>query len=455
VAVITFRQFPRPAFEQITKDDIPSDEEIKKLMARLAEVKDPYIGLSGGVSGRAFAPIESAQQVDVMLVDHDELSTSAPLKRLVELGPHSLPFLVAALEDKTPTQLKIQSSGAVNGGFPDDGKPYSVKVGDVCYVALGQIVGRDYQAVRYIPSNIIAIESPTQDPKLAGELRAQWSSDNPAEHLYKALLADYRTKPVFNGESLDGWGDGSDLQVRAAMRMLYYFPKRSAPMIADRLNRLKVETPIADLDNFIKREVTNGIRTPEFITAVAWSKDAGIREALLGIFQRTNNIDVLRALMPVVKRTHPEWIPTRLEKMLDNLPESEESPNRDGYKLLLELGRNAGPAAKPIFRKYLRINSLQRCETMCLVLGRVHGDWAIELLSPMLPDERTRYKRTYTIKDDELGPRNPVRLCDAAAEVIAKHNPELKFVMKGEYKDLDQQIAKMRAAILRMKKPSQ
>ena len=142
---------------------------------------------------------------------------------------------------------------------------YTVKVGDVCFVAIGQIVGRQYQAVRYQPTACIVINSPTEDPKLRQQIRAIWSSNDPATKLFDSLLLDYSTH----------------LQISAAMRLLYYFPRETASLIADRLKKLNVGrssqhgsgSPATDseLESYIRREAANGGGTSDFIKAVSWS----------------------------------------------------------------------------------------------------------------------------------------------------------------------------------------
>src|SRR5262249_21288700 len=117
---------------------------------------------------------------------------------------------------------------------------YTVKVGDVCFVAIGQIVGRAYGAVRYQPTACIVLNSPAHDPKLCAEVRSIWNAKNPRDKLFDSLLADYATEGVFNGKSLDGWGTASHFQCGAALRLLYYFATEASPLVAGRLDKLDV-----------------------------------------------------------------------------------------------------------------------------------------------------------------------------------------------------------------------
>jgi hypothetical protein len=416
---------------------------MRKRIAALAAVNDPDYGLplldSGGW---AFAPVVGKQKVANVRGTDGQVKAAGAVVELVQLGPRAIPFLLEALDDKTPT-------GAVENLFDPmrfGRVPYTVKIGEVCYVALGQIVGRDY------------------GPKLLSmrvkQIRATWVSDDPAKRLYQALLEDYQTRRAYTGNFRDGWNErdrswlaGSELQTAAAMRLLYYFPSRSAPMIAERLSRLDVKAPSDRDDASTKRDVANGVRTWEFIDAVAWCKEPAIRDALLAIFKRTTDAGILRATLPALHGTSEKQIYRRVESLLDALPELDDSASGEGYTLLLCLGQCAGDAAKPAFVRYLRNASLQRRWTMCYALREMkNGAWALELLTPMLNDKRTGYGGTFAVDPEKLEPRLPMRLCDDAARTISTHYPELRFTLAGQYQDVDRQIKLMQEEIARWKR---
>jgi hypothetical protein len=112
------------------------------------------------------------------------------LKELVTLGPNALPLLLAALDDQTPTKLTIGHDGGFDAMWfsnelplnpvnrfeqaiyregagktltEDQTSSCTIRIGDVCFVAVGQIVGRSYSAVRYQPSSCIVLNSPAHD----------------------------------------------------------------------------------------------------------------------------------------------------------------------------------------------------------------------------------------------------------------------------------------------------
>lgn len=449
---------------------------IKILIKRLARIDKPDFGLSATLSGDAFSPISSARQFQAGLLTNHRIEDAPDFVELVKLGPRALPFLLDSLDDQTPTKLVINHETGFGGmwfanelrgnpantneqkalswspkkekTFSDTIPSYTVKVGDVCFVIIGQIVGRSYQAVRYQPTACIILNSPTHDAMLAKQVRAIWPSTNITQHLLDSLLLDYASEGVFNGRSLDGWGVGNQLQCGAAMRLLYYFPVESTNLIATRLGKLDVGG-VGSITNFIERAVVNGVREEDFLKAVAWCEQPTIQTEVRKIFERTDDANILRFSLAAIDSTNPDPYRRRVEDFLRNLPETESGPFGDGYNLLVELGKRFGADAKPAFQRYMQNASLQRLRSMCQVLSQTQGQWSVELLSPLLQDKRPAEGWTYAVIPDQNEPRQSIRICDEAAETITGNFQKLTFKMAGQHKDLDAQIEAMRERIVR------
>lgn len=317
-----------------TTTTAPSEQDIAKLIASLAELESPTFGLSATMSGSAFAPLKHLAHASTLMITRHGMKPNEAFQRLVELGPSAMPHLLRSITDKTPTKLTIRHDSMMGGmwfatemdsnsaspkehrllqGWVHEVKfedariinTYTVRVGDVCFVAIGQIVGRHYSAVRYQPTACIILNSPVEEPKLARLVNDIWSAKDARAALFESLLIDYSTQGVFNGTSLDGWSVGSMTQSEAATRLLYYFPRESAQLIATRLKGLNV-APVAapgtnvysptELDAYMKREVNNGVRTSEFIKAVAWCKEPAIVEAVESLRKRTTDTETLQLL---------------------------------------------------------------------------------------------------------------------------------------------------------------
>ncbi len=85
--------------------------QIKACITRLAAIDSPYFGFAPTLNGEAFAPLPGQTQTGTMLLTDHHLKSSEAFKSLVEFGPDALPFLLDALDDKTPTKLKIGMRG--------------------------------------------------------------------------------------------------------------------------------------------------------------------------------------------------------------------------------------------------------------------------------------------------------------------------------------------------------
>jgi hypothetical protein len=381
-------------------------KRIRNLIAGLAALDKPDFGLSSTLSGDAFAPVPGQSRAGVLLLTDHHLRPSENLRALVTLGPDALPFLLKALDDPTPTKITVnreRGPGAMwhaaelflspvnpaeraiykaRKAKPRNKeelvKSYTVQVCDVCFVAIGQIVGRGYQAVRYQPTACVVLNSPAHDPKLCAEVRAIWKAKDPRRKLFDSLRADYATEGLFNGESLDGWSLGSDLQCGAALRLLFYFEKEAAPLIAGRLAKLDVRKD-REPDGFMHRCVANGVRADDFIKAVAWSKNRAVRQALTGVFRRAGDVDAMLAALPAVKDT--ELVRKRLEAAVDALPADEGGPYGQGFYLLTALGRRTPKTAPAVFERYLRNPSAQRRDTVRLVLEELEPGWKAQQIA--------------------------------------------------------------------------
>lgn len=458
--------------------------DIKQLIRNLAAIESPDFGLSSTISGEAFLPIEGMTESGAMILMNHQLKSLPELRKLVQLGPKALPFLLDALDDKTPTKLVIRHDGMfgvmkytnelwgnpvnpterkILGPRPRrprlDGehvKEHTVKIGDVCLVAIGQIVGRGYQAVRYQPTACIMLNSPTHDAELCRQVREIWSSTEAAQTLLDSLLLDYATEGIFNGRSLDGWGVGAGLQVAAAMRLLYYFPAESAALIADRLDKLDVtshgpgagsmHTP-DELDAYMRQCVANGVRADDFVNATAWCREPKIQAAMLRVFERATDPDVVLGSMRSLGPDNAGKIRARISLMIDDLADESEGPFGDGYNLLVALGTYGGVEAKPIFQKYLDVRSVVHCRATCHALREVRPEWATDLLKPLLADQRETDGWTYAVEPNQNEPRLPIRICDEAAETIATADNSFHFDMHGTHADLDRQIKVIQEAL--------
>jgi hypothetical protein len=308
-------------------------DEIERLIDALAGIVKRDLTLNSSYYSSAFVPVGEfgtfgewkGKQVEV----------SEPIRKLVEIGPEALPYLLASLEDKTPTEIVIQAvktQGAIAGGMAFDervhGNPanpteqfilrlnrfpysesirskdqfevapemesYRVKIGDVCFIIIGQIVGREYKCLSspHPKSSGVLVCSPVHREAFRKRIRAIWNSkDDPRQKVLESLVLDFSTRGVLQMDSLDYWDIGSDFQVEATKRLLYYYPDIAVPLIVERIKNLQATEE--HFDDCIR----NGIRSDDFVDAIAWSKNEKIKSALSELAGRSKKeYNLLRAL---------------------------------------------------------------------------------------------------------------------------------------------------------------
>jgi hypothetical protein len=210
------------------------------------------------------------------------LFTSPAAVELVRRGLDALPQLLAHLTDARRTKLiyavdekeprtpqsaafgddydprgpdKAAGPSGVNTGartpLNEDGT-YTFKMGDICFVIVGQIVGRGLYAVHTTieDADILSgmfpaspglefqtIDSPVARPALAEATRAEWHGLTAAEHeqLLQAALHRPPARRPFGG-----FGSGPSLpNFEILARLLYYYPAAGTDA-AERLLRRKI-----------------------------------------------------------------------------------------------------------------------------------------------------------------------------------------------------------------------
>jgi len=103
-----------------------------------------------------------------------------------------------------------------------DTHSYDIRVGDLCFNIIGQIVNRRFLCVRYQPSAIVIVNSPVLCPDLLDAVRKEWSNTT-REKLRDSLVGDVATP-------------ASSTQTAAALdRLARDFPEALHDAVRDRL----------------------------------------------------------------------------------------------------------------------------------------------------------------------------------------------------------------------------
>jgi ankyrin repeat protein len=244
-------------------------------------------GYSGSVSGSSFLPLGHRSVSVMVLSPSTPREPSDTMLSLVKLGSRAVPALLDHLDDDRKTKIVIRNS---LGGFfeilQDKGektedeepkgkgknlfgasKQYTLRVGDLCYVALGQIVNRNYTAVQYIPSGNVMITSVPHSKKLRADLKKQWGGLTEKKHL-ASLVKDLNSKKADDD-------DDDSARIGAPLRLAYYFPKEYESIAVQQLKR----------------------PTRDFIETLQYVESEKLDRALRDLMAKTEDLQVSFALV--------------------------------------------------------------------------------------------------------------------------------------------------------------
>lgn len=231
----------------------PNETSLAALVDSLQDVSAVGLGYSSLFAGSAFLPRKDMAQMHTGVLGAEPPQESTALRKLVAAGAAAIPVLSKHLDDKRPTQLKpvsgmmwmewndeydfnrrtlplppkeVNRNEHGGGGQP---RAHQICVGDLCFVALGQIVNRSFNATRYQPSGGLIVSSPANSERLLKVVREDYSAMTRDQHR-DALVQDFK-KPDHEYR-LNG----------AATRLAFYYPE-----IFDDLAVRQLAVPVYDV----------------------------------------------------------------------------------------------------------------------------------------------------------------------------------------------------------------
>ncbi len=221
------------------------EKEIEQLIEQLVEVSEPGFGYSAYFSGFEFLPYKGTGEMSTLVLGAARSRRSPVLRNIVEKGVDAVPALVKHLGDARTIKMKpvrgmmwveykdeydynhrtgLAAPEGVNSGEQrgDGNEAHAVTVGDLCFVALGQIVNRRFSATRYQPSGGLVVNSPTDSEALRQAVVRDWSRLTKQVHR-DMLIADFVTP------------DHEDRRIGAYRRLAYYYPDAVEPLVLKQL----------------------------------------------------------------------------------------------------------------------------------------------------------------------------------------------------------------------------
>jgi hypothetical protein len=247
-----------------------SKSSVDQLIDDLAQIDSQSPGIDSAAIYEGFIADNSSGSFGMGVLGLAPPQVPPQMSELVRRGPLALQELIKHLDDKRPTKLEVgnKPSGRQIGVdafafmyFGDEYDPrephwfsdkewksgprpmeknfegrYTVKVGDVCYVLIGQIVSRRLLAVRYQPSAGLVVNSPIEAPALVEKVKSDWGSAD-AEMLKASLLTD------IHAANQPKWISKAEYTERfvnpALQRLRLYFPDSYAALEGDDLQKRK------------------------------------------------------------------------------------------------------------------------------------------------------------------------------------------------------------------------
>lgn len=237
-----------PEMEQ--EDPIVSpvvNDDIENLIDQLVQVSTPGLGYSEVLSGADFQPYDESAEINMAVLAATDTARSVILKRIIEQGVAAVPDLLRHMSDGrtinvTPMsgmmwmdfsdeydfnrRLRESAPSGVNrttfGSNERHPRSHSLTVGDLCFVALGQIVNRRFSAVRYQPTGGLVVSSPTYSKRLRDVVIRDWTGLTSETH--KQLLIEDFIEPDFERR-----------RIGAYLRLSFYYPETVEALVLSEL----------------------------------------------------------------------------------------------------------------------------------------------------------------------------------------------------------------------------
>lgn len=227
----------------------PAEDDAEKLINQLTKVAEPGVGYSVFFSGAQFLPYDDAEELGTFVLGGTARSRSDVLRQIVAQGAAAVPVLLKHLSDERKidmpplkgmmwmsfddeydfnrTTRKKPPNGVNRDMLGSDAKhpdEHALTIGDLCFVAIGQIVNRNFAAARYQPTGGLIISSPTYSEWLRDVVVKDWSDFTSDAH--RRLLLDDFEHP-----------DQEQRRIGAYLRLAFYYPDAVEPLVLAELAR--------------------------------------------------------------------------------------------------------------------------------------------------------------------------------------------------------------------------
>ena len=430
-----------------------ANDEVETLIDQLVDVSEPGFGYSGGFAGSEFLPYKDSQQMGTLVLGGAGHARSETLQKIVEKGAEAVPMLLKHLGDDRKIKMEPMS-GMMWQKFPDEydfnrrtrktapkgvnrdsfssnekhPDNHAVTVGDLCFVALGQIVNRRFSATRYQPTGGLMINSPTYSRRLREVILQDWKGLTRDAH--RRLLVEDFKKP-----------DDEDRRIGAYYRLTFYYPEMVEALVLEELKKPAVNIfKVNDLCRDQLYKTSDVQKRKELYDKFIQEHGAVYAGAVMD--QLFDDLDTLEA--HEAGRSHPPLTafgtqPRELLIQLFNKPanvKSADRPARDFATacerarfiraLTHDRSQKVGDVVRQIFLDNLEDDYLSSGCLACLA-SRGYGDILVERLEKIDPNPaKTNYSDLKHLTEISTSQDKAVRA--KLLEIFKKTKNELYFM---------------------------
>src|ERR1035438_6730037 len=247
-----------PPAQNVRANAQATSKTVQQLIDDLTTIDGQSIGINSSAVYDGFLAEDAKGHFGMGVLGIETPTAALQVRELVRRGPAALPELLRHLDDARLTKLAVGNDARAKTRqvglnafmwemFSDEYDPrtrpeikkgsprawqkslekpfegsYQVRVGDVCFVIIGQIVNRDLYAVRYQPSGGLIVNSPIQTQALADEVRRDWENVG-LETFQSSLVGDIDMAHTPHSSDWDYYV--RDRAFGALTRLRYYFPE--------------------------------------------------------------------------------------------------------------------------------------------------------------------------------------------------------------------------------------
>ena len=223
-----------------------SDEQ---LISELTKLSTQGTGYHASAWSGQFLALDEEPVFHGGIIGAPKPQPSPVMREIVRRGVSIVPELLESIADPRETGLIVEHKGGFGGmwhgkeydprysdprrrpagidrglGTGEHMGRYTIRVGDLCFVALGQIVNRGLSCVRYQPTACVVINSPVKSPVLAKAARQDWSGLTAKAH-QESLTTD----------ALSYWGNL--WAAEPIKRLCFYYPAEGEALAFKLLSR--------------------------------------------------------------------------------------------------------------------------------------------------------------------------------------------------------------------------